>query len=168
MFLIQFRKVNSLSVPQEQPSKIEDQIQAPHHKKSMWQYSRAAVDITIRIPADTSQTSSLKKNIYAMRFYHSDVLLLLPPPDAREDVHQHECQKNVNDRPNGEGPSRRCDFSYKQTWNITSAGQKWVCGAQIQKGENISGRWDWNIQKIKSLFLKNLVFISHYVYEDIK
>ncbi len=57
--------------------------------------------------------------------------IYLLPKDAREDVDQHWSQKDVNDRPDDEGPSWGCDLGYKLIWNIRRGRQKWIWGAQI-------------------------------------
>lgn len=52
----------SLSVPHEQPCSVESQIQAPNHIKSMWQNSRTAVDVTVRISEERKSGKSLCQN----------------------------------------------------------------------------------------------------------
>lgn len=87
------------SVPQEQPSGVEAQIQAPSHKKSMWQNSRAAVDITMSIPKERNHRdvnvyfsiqlqSKRQSHFHLVQLYKCRKGYILPT-DAGEDVDQH-------------------------------------------------------------------------------
>lgn len=51
--------------------------------------------------------------------------------EARQSIDAHQRQKDVNDGPYDEGPSRGRDLVGKRVWNVASGLQERICAAHF-------------------------------------